>query len=891
MSTGECSTVRMSVTLLCSVCWRATRVGVCLTWPATAGAATAAVSAAVSDRARTMVVGSVSMVFHANGSTPAQDTFRCGNCQTVLQRQNLSKHKPGTGIQCTRQAQRIASWHLRASEVSAVSGVGDSASVGMGTQHGPFGEFAVPGPDPGIFAQKRGRSTTQVTDATSPDICPHCRLSMTYPFCGVRGVPHHDHGDTDMEEDVGEAAAIARASTARGDGAVAPDLPVGAVPPRSSVSAAALRTIAALGRSSSPAPRAPEGPRKSTDNSSAMERILGQLAETQRLSIEAQRERRSAQDPSATFPVLWPMDVIRADAACCIQQAVLALAGGEPLPPAGDISDVASGPPMPRPGGWQTQSNLSAVRPGPDIPHHSVPFQSGVQMNVDRHWPASPPAPPPLQSPMQSSFLNQGSTVQLSGSLQNPGAAANPHPPASHGPGAGALLPGYMNGTGQDPPRASRDEMSRALAYAHQAGLKYSGGARHWVFDPCPAMGAGRAAPHPVSHAPAAPAPAPSTVSGFTAVPRTASAAWATGVPPRRAGSAERNCRFPGRAQYRFRPQLGLGSIAANDPPRLPLRSPIAPLISCAQPPSPHSYARRCDSRFATRASVCPGFSISFRTRQDTLSALRWAGNNIELPISPKLRIHDTIVRARPAVDSALQWLHPSSIPHIAIHERTGFTDDLCTCRSIFSFFHALRVSEACRGAGGRAGGASFALWTKRTRESDALRAQAHAHNLKYVERNTVQFWAEECLRRLFDHTADDRAQTPRDAGLPCTTALLHCSVLLLCSAALWDKRRYPRPVGVRFFEFYHNAARVRSASRPRPLSFLSAPLLCFAALGTGCFAGAGGWLPTPPTPFDSDSGSVPGASVSLRFVVPTTPLRTGSRCTGNTCEFVVKLT
>eukprot|EP00661_Eupelagonemidae_sp_cell13_P017490 gene17490-biopygen20380 len=155
-----------------------------------------------------------------------------------------------------------------------------------------------------------------------------------------------------------------------------------------------------------------------------MERILGQLAETQRLHLEAQRERdnrmehrmvaqeerhaalmrdvlrtarspaRNPQDPSANFPVLWSMDLIRsdlgiweraasepaasnatrgifwaykalselslsgieenahaADAACCIQQAVLALAGGDPLPPTSDKSDITAGPPMPRPGG------------------------------------------------------------------------------------------------------------------------------------------------------------------------------------------------------------------------------------------------------------------------------------------------------------------------------------------------------------------------------------------------------------------------------------------------------------------------------------------------------------------------------------------------------------
>eukprot|EP00661_Eupelagonemidae_sp_cell13_P013394 gene13394-biopygen5024 len=81
----------------------------------------------------------------------------------------------------------------------------------------------------------------------------------------------------------------------------------------------------------------------------------------------------------------------------------------------------------------------------------------------------------------------------------------------------------------------------------------------------------------------------------------------------------------------------------------------------------------------------------------NTLSALRWAGKNLGLPISPKLHVHDTIVRARPAADSALQWLHPHTISQIAEHARNGDTDDLCTCRSVFSFFHALRVSEACR--------------------------------------------------------------------------------------------------------------------------------------------------------------------------------------------------
>eukprot|EP00661_Eupelagonemidae_sp_cell13_P016196 gene16196-biopygen722 len=71
-------------------------------------------------RALPTVIGTVQMVFHATGATPPQDTFRCGHCQSVLQRQNLSKHKPGSGVQCIRQAQRVANRKSRAADASVV---------------------------------------------------------------------------------------------------------------------------------------------------------------------------------------------------------------------------------------------------------------------------------------------------------------------------------------------------------------------------------------------------------------------------------------------------------------------------------------------------------------------------------------------------------------------------------------------------------------------------------------------------------------------------------------------------------------------------------------------------------------------------------------------------
>eukprot|EP00661_Eupelagonemidae_sp_cell13_P019649 gene19649-biopygen14578 len=191
--------------------------------------AVAAADAAAADAARSqpMHVGNVIMVFHAMGATPPQDTFRCGKCQTVLQRQNLTKHKPGTGIQCTRQAQRVASRQSRAAEVSVAAGA-DAETGPAAESQCVFGAIAIAGPGSGVFGQKRDRSVTQATDATSPDVCPHCKLSIDLPFCALRGVPHSALDD--MEEDIGEVVTVERASAARPVGGGAQGLPIGAVP-------------------------------------------------------------------------------------------------------------------------------------------------------------------------------------------------------------------------------------------------------------------------------------------------------------------------------------------------------------------------------------------------------------------------------------------------------------------------------------------------------------------------------------------------------------------------------------------------------------------------------------------------------------------------------------
>eukprot|EP00661_Eupelagonemidae_sp_cell13_P019056 gene19056-biopygen12994 len=123
--------------------------------------------------------------------------------------------------------------------------------------------------------------------------------------------------------------------------------------------------------------------------------------------------------------VSWPLPGSKTMPMLLIQQAALALAGGEPLPPTSDQSDIAAGPPMPRPGGWQVNPSNVGVQPS-----------------------------------------NVGAAA----------AAAVPAPACPQSPGAGALLPAYMSGAAQDPPRATREEVGQALAYAHQAGLKYPGG-------------------------------------------------------------------------------------------------------------------------------------------------------------------------------------------------------------------------------------------------------------------------------------------------------------------------------------------------------------------------------------------------------------------------------
>eukprot|EP00661_Eupelagonemidae_sp_cell13_P016197 gene16197-biopygen723 len=152
---------------------------------------------------------------------------------------------------------------------------------------------------------------------------------------------------------------------------------------------------------------------------------------------------------------------------------------------------------------------------------------------------------------------------------------------------------------------------------------------------------------------------------------------------------------FAGGAQYRISPFLGSRRTPAHDTSGLPFRSPLLSYLTRHPPPPTLTLDDAISALFLER--IAAPSSASHSGLANTLAALRWAGNNLGLHISPKFRIHDTIVRARPVANSALQWLHPTSLAHIASHDRNGASDDLCTCRNIFSVFHALRVSEACR--------------------------------------------------------------------------------------------------------------------------------------------------------------------------------------------------
>ena len=44
--------------------------------------------------------------------------------------------------------------------------------------------------------------------------------------------------------------------------------------------------------------------------------------------------------------------------------------------------------------------------------------------------------------------------------------------------------------------------------------------------------------------------------------------------------------------------------------------------------------------------------AVSHSGLSNTLSGLRWAANNLGIPLTPKLRLHDSIVRALPVADS-----------------------------------------------------------------------------------------------------------------------------------------------------------------------------------------------------------------------------------------------
>eukprot|EP00661_Eupelagonemidae_sp_cell13_P020008 gene20008-biopygen20568 len=177
---------------------------------------------------------------------------------------------------------------------------------------------------------------------------------------------------------------------------------------------------------------------------------------------------------------------------------------------------------MPRPGGWCHQPPMPGLRQ--EMESHAAPQ---FRHSGGHAWGATLPAPAAPPSPMS------GRTFM--GGAAGPGHAVPS--PMQYSAGAEILLPAYMTGATKDPPRASREELSSALAYASQAGIRYSGGyftytgsnrrwyvtqnsgtvidasvspgrqcgkckSRHWVFDPCPALGAGPAAAPPPVQAP-----------------------------------------------------------------------------------------------------------------------------------------------------------------------------------------------------------------------------------------------------------------------------------------------------------------------------------------------------------------------------------------------------
>ncbi len=112
---------------------------------------------------------------------------------------------------------------------------------------------------------------------------------------------------------------------------------------------------------------------------------------------------------------------------------------------------------------------------------------------------------------------------------------------------------------------------------------------------------------------------------------------------------------------------------------------------------SPRSASARLDAAaselLVQKARQC----LSHSSLQGTISALRWAGNNLGLPFLHKNPLHDTLVRAVPQSDSQLRWIHPSTLQSICDMPNATCHDNVFVCLAALSFWHAMRVSETCR--------------------------------------------------------------------------------------------------------------------------------------------------------------------------------------------------
>eukprot|EP00664_Eupelagonemidae_sp_cell27_P001097 gene1097-2957_t len=80
-----------------------------------------------------------------------------------------------------------------------------------------------------------------------------------------------------------------------------------------------------------------------------------------------------------------------------------------------------------------------------------------------------------------------------------------------------------------------------------------------------------------------------------------------------------------------------------------------------------------------------------------TLSALRFAGRVLGLPITPNCDLHDYIVRAVPRVRGQLAWIHPTTLAILLGRGKETRRDRVLQALAALSYFHAMRVSEALR--------------------------------------------------------------------------------------------------------------------------------------------------------------------------------------------------